>query len=300
MRNAVELRMQVEEFRLLRDLIGEYCGLSFGPEARHTLERRLRERVTALGLDSFGEYYQLMRFREGGRSELEEAVDLCTINETYFFREEYQLRALREEVLPELSATRKKLSIWSAGCATGDEVYSIGITVRESGRFQKAQVRVFGSDISRRCLTAARLGRYSESAFRTTSPRTRAAYFSEGPGGWQIRDDIKSTCHFGHLNLIETSRAAMVGRVDVIFCRNVLIYFDDASRRKVIDMFYDRLLPGGYLFLGHSESLLNVSTAFELVQLREDLAYRKPATASRFDASAPTAMVSIPPSKRRW
>lgn len=292
--------MQFGEFRLLCDLLNEHCGLSFGPESRHTVERRLRERVTALGLDSFGEYYQLLRFRDGGRAELDEAVDLCTINETYFFREEYQLRALREEVLPELSATRKKLSIWSAGCATGDEVYSIGITIRESGHFPRNQVRVFGSDISRRCLAAARQGTYAAAAFRATPSAVRASYFNETPGGWQIHDDIKAMCSFGQLNLIETARAAMVGRVDVIFCRNVLIYFDDASRRKVIDMFYDRLLPGGYLFLGHSESLLNVSTAFELVQLREDLVYRKPVNASRFDASAPTAQLSIPPSKRRW
>jgi len=101
------------------------------------------------------------------------------------------------------------------------------------------------------------------------------------PDGAHVSDELRSMCQFGQLNLLDVPRAAVVGRVDVIFCRNVLIYFDDASRRRVIDMFYDRLLPGGYLLLGHSESLLNLSTAFELVHLREDLVYRKPASSTR-------------------
>jgi chemotaxis protein methyltransferase CheR len=107
-------------------------------------------------------------------------------------------------------------------------------------------------------------------------------YFVERHDGVHVADDLRAVCNFGHLNLLDATRALVVGRVDVIFCRNVLIYFDDASRRRVIEMFYDRLVPGGYLLLGHSESLLNVSTAFELVHLREDLVYRKPLSSSRF------------------
>lgn len=104
----------------------------------------------------------------------------------------------------------------------------------------------------------------------------RRRYFVDGPDGAHVVEDLRAMCQFGHLNLLDVSRSSVVGRVDVIFCRNVLIYFDDVSRRRVIDMFYERLLPGGYLLLGHSESLLNLSTAFELVHLREDLVYRKP------------------------
>jgi chemotaxis protein methyltransferase CheR len=212
-----------------------------------------------------------------------------TVNETYFFREDYQLRAYQQEVLPMLLATeRDRLSVWSAGCSTGEEVYSIAIATLESAVLNGARcdVRVFGSDISRRCVAAARRGVYGPSSFRATPPEMRRRWFSERAGGVHVSEQVRASCQFGHLNLLDSVRAAVVGRVDVIFCRNVLIYFDDVSRRRVIDMFYDRLLPGGFLLLGHSESLLNVSTAFELVHLREDLVYRKPKSASRlFDAS---------------
>jgi hypothetical protein len=175
--------------------------------------------------------------------------------------------------------------VWSAGCSTGEEVYSIAILTRESNLFPGRSVRIFGSDISRRCLTAARRGVYGPSAFRAMPTDLRKRYFVDKPDGAHVADDLRSICQFGHLNLLDTARSTVVGRVDVIFCRNVLIYFDDASRRRVIEMFYERLLPGGYLLLGHSESLLNVSTAFELVHLREDLVYRKPLSSTRFWSS---------------
>ncbi|MEJ7728127.1 MAG: protein-glutamate O-methyltransferase CheR [Polyangiaceae bacterium] len=285
-----EIRLDPEAFRQLRELFNQYCGLWFGPEARSTLERRLRERVAALGLSSFGEYYQYLRFHERGRAEIDEAIDLVTVNETYFFREDYQLRAYQQEVLPMVVASqdRERLSVWSAGCSTGEEVYSIAIATLESAALGavNCDVRVFGSDISRRCVAAARRGVYGPSSFRATPPEMRRRWFTERPGGVHVSEQVRASCQFGHLNLLDSVRAAVVGRVDVIFCRNVLIYFDDVSRRRVIDMFYDRLLPGGFLLLGHSESLLNVSTAFELVHLREDLVYRKPKSATRlFEAS---------------
>ena len=309
-----EIRLDQAEFRLLRELVNEHCGILFGTDARPVVERRLRDRLAALGLHSFGEYYQLLRFDERGRAELEEAIDVITINETYFFREAYQLRAYKEEILPVLRASptpRERVSVWSAGCSTGEEVYSIAIATRESGYFQGKSVRVFGSDISRRCVAHARRGVYGPSAFRAMPPETRRRYFTERPDGAHVSDDLRAVCQFGHVNLLDVPRSAVVGRVDVIFCRNVLIYFDDVSRRRVIDMFYDRLLPGGYLLLGHSESLLNLSTAFELVHLREDLVYRKPlSSTSRFwttgrsvapsepsGASRSSAMSSAPPAE---
>jgi chemotaxis protein methyltransferase CheR len=276
-----EIRLDQAEFRLLRELFNEHCGIFFSADAKSIIERRLRDRLAALGLHSFGEYYQLLREGEKGRAEMEEAVDLVTINETYFFREAYQIRAYKEELLPALRATsppRERLSVWSAGCSTGEEVYSIAIATRESGYFQGKTVRVFGSDISRRCVAHARRGVYGSSSFRAIPPEVRRRYFTDRPDGAHIADELRSMCQFGHLNLLDVPRSTVVGRVDVIFCRNVLIYFDEASRRRVIEMFYERLLPGGYLLLGHSESLLNVSTAFELVHLREDLVYRKPVT----------------------
>ena len=283
-----DVHLEMAEFRLLRELFNEHCGILFGPEARPILERRLRDRIAALGLHSFSEYYQLLRFEERGRAELDEATDLITINETYFFRETYQLRAYREEVLPLLrvgASARDRLSVWSAGCSTGEEVYSIAMLTREAGLFPSRSVRIFGSDISRRCVVAARRGVYGASAFRAIPPEMRRRYFLERPDGMHVVEELRALCQFGQLNLLDSARASVVGRVDVIFCRNVMIYFDEVSRRRVIEMFYDRLLPGGFLLLGHSESLLNISTAFELVHLREDLVYRKPISTARSGAS---------------
>ncbi|MET0286251.1 MAG: CheR family methyltransferase, partial [Polyangiales bacterium] len=131
-----------------------------------------------------------------------------------------------------------------------------------------------GNDISRRVLTVARRGSYGPSSFRSM-PESYRNYFVETAEGRTVRPDIRAMCSFAHLNLLEQARYSVVGTVDAIFCRNVLIYFDTASRRKVIEGFYERLTPGGFLFLGHSESLLNVSTAFELVHLSADLVYQK-------------------------
>jgi len=278
MRRIDDIRLEVDEFRLLREVINHHSGISFGMEARTVVERKLRDRLTALGFSSFGEYCQYLR-SERGRSELDEAVDLVTVNETYFFREDYQLRCFTSEVLPQLAreiGPRGRLSIWSAGCSTGEEVYSVAAAVKDSGLFNQAEIRIFGSDISRRCVAAARRGVYTASSFRQTPPDLRRRYFIDRPDGIHVAEELRALCNFGQLNLVNPERSAVVGRVHVIFCRNVLIYFDNASRRRVIEMFYERLLPGGFLLLGHSESLLNVSTAFELVHLREDLVYRKP------------------------
>jgi chemotaxis protein methyltransferase CheR len=274
-----EIRLRPDEFRMLRDLVNGHAGIYFGDEALAVLERRLRDRLSALGLKKFSEYYQFLQFSTGGVGELDEAIDLLTTNETYFFREDYQLRAFGNEVLPRLAddaASRRRLSVWSAGCSTGEEVYTLAILIAESGLFKNWDVRIYGSDISRRCVAAARRGIYGPSAFRTAPAAFRRDYFVERADGSHVIEPIRELCHFGHLNLMDNERVRVVGRVDAVFCRNVLIYFDQKSRKKVIDMFYERLIPGGYLFLGHSESLLNISTAFELVHLSEDLIYRKP------------------------
>jgi chemotaxis protein methyltransferase CheR len=277
-----------EEFRLLRDLVYEHAGLHYDDDAMFLFERRLGDRIEALGLDDFYAYYKFLRFNPQGPGELEEALERLTTKETYFFRQEYQLRAFRDQLLPELKGAnieRQRLAIWSAGTATGEEAYTIAILLLESNLFDGWDVKVVGSDICRGSVTAARRGVYRETAFRTTPPELRTRYFVESHGGAEVAPELKKICHFGQLNLMDSSRSLMVGQVDVIFCRNVLIYFDMKSRRRVIDGFYDRLVPGGYLLLGHSESLLNVSTAFELVHLREDLVYRKPRAARRLNGA---------------
>jgi chemotaxis protein methyltransferase CheR len=273
-------RLRVEEFRLLRELINRHCGISFGDDALQTVERRLRERLQLVGTNEFSQYYHYLRYHPDGAAEIERAVDILTTNETYFFREDYQLRAFREEILPNIKANlkarnSKQLSIWSAGCSTGEEVYTLAILIVESGLFEGYEVRIFGNDISRRVLQTARKATYRQSSFRVMDDRYQD-YFIETPEGRQVKPAIRAMCHFGFLNLLDKGRSAIVGRVDAIFCRNVLIYFDQQSRRQVIESFHERLWSGGYLMLGHSESLLHLSTAFELVHLSSDLVYRKP------------------------
>jgi chemotaxis protein methyltransferase CheR len=270
--------LKAEEFRLMRDLVNRFCGILLGEEMMLKVERRLGERLTALGLTSFSEYYRYLRYDPERNQEVERAVELLTTNETYFFRERSQLIAFRDEVLPllkELAGPRRSLTIWSAGCSSGEEVYTLAILIKQSQLFENWDIRVFGNDISRRVLHNARRAVYGESSFRNL-PEEYKSCFVNTQAGRAIAPAIRSMCHFGHFNLLDEPRTAMVGQVEAIICRNVLIYFDQASRMKLIHTFYRRLRPGGFLMLGHSESLLNVSTAFELAHLMGDLAYRKP------------------------
>jgi len=294
-----EPHLRADEYRLLRDLVSDRLGIWFGPESRASLERRLRERLTVRGLTSYGDYYQLLRYGPVANEEWEEASELLTTHETYFFREDYQLRAFKNELLPMLAArgrTKRRLQVWSAGCSTGEEAYTIAMLVLESGLFDGWEVRVYGSDLSKRCIAAARRGVYGPASFRATSEEAKRAWFvpharpeplatgltsrpsrEAAEGEWLgVAPSVRALCHFAQMNLLDEERTHLVGRSDVIFCRNVLIYFDAPSRKRVIDMFHERLVAGGVLLLGHAESLLNVSTAFELLHLKEDLVYRKP------------------------
>jgi chemotaxis protein methyltransferase CheR len=289
-----EPQLRLEDYRLLRDLIGERLGLWFGPESRASLERRLRERLDVRGLASFADYYQLLKYSPLANEEWDEAADVLTTHETYFYREDYQLRAFQHELLPMLaSGARRRVQVWSAGCSTGEEAYTIATLMLDSGRFKAEagwDVRVYGSDLSKKCITAARRGIYGPASFRATPVAVRDKWFVRQPTEprgslpthgltgpyYGVASDVRALCHFTQMNLLDEERTALVGRCDVIFCRNVVIYFDAAARRRVIDMFYERLVPGGVLLLGHSESLLNVTTAFELLHLKGDLVYRRP------------------------
>jgi chemotaxis protein methyltransferase CheR len=281
--------MSAEEFRQLRDLINERSGLHFAEDARYVFERRLRERLTALSLTSFAEYQRILRQASGVEAELQELYDLLAIKETYFFREAYQLNAFRDEVLPVLvreAGSRKQLAIWSAGCSTGEEAYTIAILLLESGMLNGWTLRVHGTDLSRRSLAVARKGVYSEASFRATSEEHRRRYFAEREDGAHVCESLRSICHFGLMNLLHMQRSATFVQLDVAFCKNVLIYFDPKSRRRVLDGIYDRLRPGGYLLLGHSESLLNEVTRFDVVHLHGDVVYRKPKSRSNPPYSA--------------
>lgn len=271
--------LSLERFRLLRDLINSRFGIFFTDDDRYLVESRLSERLIQLDLPSFDAYYHYLLYDPKGEEEIEKGAEILTTNETYFFREDYQLRAFEQEILPRLReslARKRRLMIWSAGCSSGEEAYTIAMIVLDSGLFGGWDVRIFGSDISSRMLAKARRGIFGPSAFRAISPELRERHFTEVAEGLRVNDDVRSLCHFGRLNLLDEEKIVFVGRADVVFCRNVLIYFDKRSKTRGISILYDRLNEGGYLLLGHTESLLNLSTAFELVHLKEDLVYRRP------------------------
>jgi len=273
--------MSDAEFRLFTELLRRHCGLHYGPESRFVLEKRLARRLRELEIRSFSSYHYLLRNARPGDDEFANLIDEITTNETYFLRERSQLRALVTEIFSELrlqrrSRARGPITVWSAGCSSGEEPYSIVILALEAGIDPKQDLRVYASDISRRMLKKARQGEYRESAFRETEPQIRDRYFTEKDGVWRISDVVKQHVDFIHLNLLDRSRVALLGAMDVVLCRNVIIYFDVESKRRVIATFHEKLRPGGHLLLGHAETLINLSNSFELRHLPKDLVYRKP------------------------
>jgi chemotaxis protein methyltransferase CheR len=268
-------------FRLLRDFIHDYCGIFFDDGSKFLLERRLNRRLELHQLKSFEEYYHFLRYDRKREEEIVVLVDNLTTNETYFFREVAQLKAFSEEILPELrtrNAGKKSLRIWSAGCSTGEEPYTIAILLLESGNWWRDwQVEIMGSDINQRVLHTARKGMYKKGSHRATPPDMLRKYFiDEGKGDYRINDAVRQLVSFSYVNLLDPFKTSLIRDLDIIFCRNVIIYFDRNAKKKVIETFYDKLQEGGYLLLGHSESLINLSTAFTLRTLKNDMVYQKP------------------------
>ncbi len=266
-------------FRLVRDIIKDYCGLYFDDASRYLLEKRLSRRIRNHHLNDFRDYYRFIRYDTRAEEELSAIMDVLTVNETYFFREQNQLRAFSEEIIEELKVAnrgRRTLRIWSAGCSTGEEPYTIAMLMQEKNAFNGWDIEIHGSDINQRVLQTARRGVYRKNSFRTTEPYFLKKYFVEEDSSYRITDAVKKFVNFSYLNLLDPCKTKFLGKMDVVFCRNVLIYFDNASRRRVIDNFYDRLVDGGYLLLGHAESLINISTAFTLKHFKHDMVYQKP------------------------
>ena len=276
-----ETLMNDEEFRLIRDLIYGHCGLFFDNDSKFLLEKRLGKRLSLHRLPSYKEYYHFLRYNRGKEQELSEIMDLLTTNETYFFRESFQLRAFAEEVVPEIRAEKEKkgdrsIRIWSAGCSSGEEPYTIAMLLLEMKFPQDWRLEVIGADISQRVLQQARKAVYRRSSFRATDESYIKRFFQEQEDGFRISDQVKELVTFSHLNLFDENRLALLGKMDVIFCRNVIIYFDRNAKKRIIDAFSRILREGGYLLLGHSESLMNISTAFVLKHLKNDMVYQKP------------------------
>ncbi|HPG27773.1 MAG TPA: protein-glutamate O-methyltransferase CheR, partial [Myxococcota bacterium] len=263
------------EFRLFTSLLRERCGLHFDDQTRYLVEKRVWRLIDEADGGSFAAFFHRLRHGPDAEETFSRVVDMLTTNETYFFREISQLLALVTEIIPGVLARRRGASrpvdVWSAGCASGEEPLSIVMLGLEAGLVPGRDFRVFASDLSRAALARARRGVYREASFRETDARMRRRYFVEKDGLTRISDDVKRHVDFVHLNLLDHSRARLLGPMDVILCRNVMIYFDVESRRRVVRSFHDRLRPGGHLLIGHSESLIKFTTDFELCHLRREL-----------------------------
>ena len=283
-----DIEMSLDEFRLLRDFVYQHWGLNFTEDSKYLLEKRLGKRLAKHNLKSFKDYYYFLRYNPGKEQELTEVIDQLTTNETYFFREDFQLKTFVEDVLPEIRERKKReakqtLRIWSAGCSSGEEPYTIAMLLLDQPWLRSWKVEIVGTDISQRVLHMAREGVYGEASFRSTEPRIKERFFTETAGRWRVRDEVKNLVSISHLNLFDTARVALLGRMDVIFCRNVIIYFDHSGKKSVIENFFQRLQPEGFLLLGHSESLINLSTSFKLKHYKHDMVYQKPSAIAAVD-----------------
>ncbi len=274
-----------EEFRLLRDFISGFCGLWFDDASSYFLERRLQQRLRERQLCSFLDYYYLLLYGPEREEELARVVDVLTTNETYFFREMNQLRTLTEEIVPEIverRGDRRRLRVWSAGCSTGEEPYTLAILLLEHQALEGWSKEIFASDISQRVLHAARRGVYTTASFRSTDPLYRERYFEAvDAASSRVTERVRRLVTFGQLNLLAPEQWTILGQFDVILCRNVMIYFNLEGKKKMVDNFHRKLDDGGFLLLGHAESLMNVSTSFTLRHFRHDMVYQKPLSGPR-------------------
>lgn len=272
------------EFRLFSEWLSEEFGLCFGPAKRDILRSRLDARRVALGFDRFEDLYLHLKFHPEREEEKRLLLPHLTNNESYFYREQAQLEELRSRVLADareaLAASgREELRILSAGCASGEEAYTLAMIARDSALFRPPWgVRVTGIDLDPEALARARAAEYGPNAFRRLEPQERSRHFQPSrEERWKVKRGIASMVEFTQVNLVSDGWWNALPRQDVVFCRNVLIYFDDAAITRAIRGLYEVLNPGGYLFLGHAESLSRIPTRFEPVRRPGVIYYRRPA-----------------------
>lgn len=265
------------EYRLFKDLIYDECGFRFGVEKKTFLESRLRRRMEEVKAKNAYEYYQLIKSSAGKRQEMLALLDALMICETSFFRNPPQFELFRSTVLSDIVARKDKtysrsLRVWSAGCSTGQEPYTIMMTLLETlPNPDSWTLRVFASDLSFTALERAQQGIYRPEQVKNIEPLYVQKYFREEQGNYVIRDRVKRHVVFDYHNLRNDNG---LRNLDVIFCRNVMIYFDAEEQRRLIDRFSNCLTPNGYLLIGHAESLQSLSTRFTMVHANKGIAYR--------------------------
>ncbi len=263
-----ELTFTDGDFDFIRRLVMERTGISLADHKRELVYGRLSKRLRSLELGSFAQYCAHL---EHHVEELHELVNAITTNLTAFFRESYHFDHLRESVLPELlrsNAESRRIRIWSAGCSTGEEPYSIAMTVREAVPVNRGwDVKILATDIDTNVIERAKNGIYPEERIKDVPDHHRRRFLSKGSGDnagkIRVRDDIRDLISFRQLNLME--EWPMRGPFDVIFCRNVVIYFDKPTQRRLFERYANIMQPHGHLFIGHSETLFKVSDRFDLI-----------------------------------
>lgn len=270
-----------DDFVLIRDFIHEKSGIFFAENKKYLIKNRLAKRMAALGMKSYKDYFYHVKYDTTQR-EFNELMNLVTTNETSFFRNEPQLLSFSEEVLPllteekEMGSRHKTLRIWSAGCSTGEEPYTLAIMILEKLKTLVSwTVEIIANDISEQVLHKARLGEYSGMTLRNVEPDMLSRYFSKEGDTYRINPEVKSLVKFAQMNLNDQRMFSLNRDVDVIFCRNVMIYFSNEVRKGIVRGFYNSLRPGGYFYIGHSETLHGVSKAFKLVYFKNALVYQK-------------------------
>jgi chemotaxis protein methyltransferase CheR len=260
----------------IRMLIEERTGIRFDESRERFFSGRVKEHLRAQGFDRG---MNLLRSIRKSNVEYEALLERLLTQETSFFRYPGVYEAFEKRVLPELHTKKfwknpRTLRVWSAGCSTGEEPYSIAITIADSLSFADSwNVEILATDIGRHALKHAERGLYKGRSLRGASPQQLETHFSALDGGHQVRPRLRKLVTFAQMNL---ASAVYVGRMDAIFCMNVLIYFSEERRHALVQRFYDTLEPGGYLFLGHSESISKMPVKFQAIVLNDCILYRKP------------------------
>lgn len=265
-------------FILLRDLIQERTGMNFSDSSRDLLADKLFSRVVACGFNSFLDYYYLLKYDDNAAKEWIHLMDAITVQETFFWRETDQIKALVNVLVPEHFAKfpHRTLRIWSAACATGEEPISIAIALNEAGWFDKLPIKIYASDASGSAIAKAKTGLYRERSFRNLPIHLQTKYFVEKePKQWQIIPEIHYQIEWAIANLMEENEIQYFAEANIIFCRNVFIYFSHNAISKVIDFFYKNMPKPGYLCIAASESLLRINKSFELQEIGGAFIYVK-------------------------
>jgi len=255
-------------------------GIQFQENKKYYVERRLVDRMAKTGMDSFREYFMLVRFQASGE-ELQCLVNAMTVNETYFFREDYQFEALVSGILPSLTRRKRPgtpIRIWSVPCSSGEEPYSIALVILEKWDQADAwDIEILASDIDSRILAEAQAGVFGSRSLSRVSPGMLTKYFiRHGEDSHRIREELRRSIDFSLVNVTDRMQTGRFRDIDIIFCRNMLIYFDDVARRETVEMFYEVLAPGGFVCLGHSESMSRMSSIFVPRRFGETIVYQKP------------------------